>query len=136
MNRLNKNGFTLIEMMIAMALSAFVMIGSSYLINHTFAVQKNEDQMFWLEQRRSEMVSAIQNDENWTELSAQNPNMRCAVVSTGCSVYALPQKLKLKLNSGFILDGTNSALGINKKVTFVISLAQQGDIVIVQSELV
>ncbi len=110
-----KNGFSLIEIMIAVGLSGFVMIGSSFLINSTFQVQKNEDQMFWLEERRGEILTAIQNDENWTKLAGLNTQMACATNPTGCMAFSSPQPLILKINPILTLMGTNPALGFNKK---------------------
>lgn len=117
MYNVNKKGFTLIEITIAMGLSAFVMLGSSYLISNSFEVQKNEDQMYWLEERRSEMIAAIQNDQNWAQINSLNPQMGCAVAATGCSAFSTPQRLTLKIPSQTV-NGTNLALGINKKGDF------------------
>lgn len=116
--KIKNTGFTLIEIIIGLGLSAAVVLGSAYLITNTFEVQKNEDQMYWLEERRNEIMMTIQNDQNWTQLMGLNPQMNCATTPEGCAEYAAPQRMTLKLNGSQLLDGTNPALGLSKKGDF------------------
>lgn len=131
--RLSEKGFGLIETIVALGVSAALLGGASYLALENFKADKKEEAMYWLQQRRSEILYSIQSENGWKKIIENNGNFAClykvkeSIVSiTGpvtqdsaekCLEFQKPQALLLQVGSE-LLDGSNPKLGISPKGNF------------------
>lgn len=111
-------GFSLIEVLVALACSTFVLIGVSKLYLHLVDVEGDQMELFWIQERRYEIENYLKNNSSWVSLVQLNPNMNCFENSVdGCKAYKNQQPLKFNLGS-FLMDGSNKNLGLNSKGDF------------------
>ncbi len=102
---------TLIEVVVAFGISAFVVALSSSLIFESKKIESSQQRQFWLSARRMYMQEMIKSSTGWNLILSLNPSMSCFQNNSSCSSYTNPQSLKLPFATQ-VLDGTNSKTGL------------------------
>ena len=110
-------GFSLIELMIVVAMSSVVVVGASYFVLDTQKAEKKAQTSFFIQEQRLQIQRSISSAAQWSNVKTENPDMSCFNAGTSCSAFTTPQKLKLPVN-GVVIDGNNAGLGLSPEGNF------------------
>ncbi|MBL7543224.1 MAG: type II secretion system protein [Bdellovibrionaceae bacterium] len=113
----NERGFSLIEVIVAIGISAMVVLGTSSLFIDSAKVESEQERQFWIAARRIEFQGILRSPVGWTSLLANNPAMACLTNGTSCSGVSTLQTLKFPIDS-IVLDGASNTIGMNNKGGF------------------
>ncbi len=104
-------GFSAVEVLVAIALSSGVVLGTSKLITDSAKSGAQSERQFWLEARRLQLQNIIKSTSGWNDIIASNSGLACLESNTGCSSYTTPQALRISID-GKTLDGSSASLGM------------------------
>lgn len=122
------SGMSLMEVMIAVAISSVVVGGATYIAIEGFKADQKEESIYWLQQRRAEILYAIQSENGWNQIQSLNPNIKCGdpdQSSAACVPFQTPQNLVLRVGNQ-TLNGGQTGTGIDAKGNFCTSFQPDG----------
>lgn len=105
-------GFSLIEIVVVVAVSSLLLTGSTFLVLNSQKIEQNQQKLYWLLEQRLVIQKALQSENNWGAIKVRNPNMNCFDNNTSCAAFKTPQKLILPVGAD-VFDGTNAATGLD-----------------------
>jgi hypothetical protein len=104
----------LIEILIVMSLTGFIVLGTSQIFLDSSKVSSVSERNFWLATRRIEMQSLIKSKEGWKKLVESNPSLSCFETPFACKDHTQSHDLVFPI-SGKVLQGTG---GMNNRGDF------------------
>jgi hypothetical protein len=113
----NQRGLSLLEILVAVALSTTVVLGTSSLYINSAKMESGQERQLWLTARRMEFDGIVRSQAGWNSILANNPAMSCFSDGTSCAAVSSPQPLKLPVDS-MALDGAVATLGMTKRGDF------------------
>ena len=113
----NEQGFSLVEIIVAGAISAAVVVGTSSIFIDSTKLESSQERLFWISARRIEFQTLIRSANSWNAVLANNPAMSCFAAGTSCQSASTPQPLKLPIDN-LVLDGASNSVGMSNKGIF------------------
>lgn len=112
--KLNHRGFSLIEVITAIAISSMVVIGTSSMIVSTAKQESVQARQFWIAARRIQFQNIVRTQPGWASILAANPQMACFTNGTSCSEHTALQPLRLPVDAN-VFDGAVATTGMTNK---------------------
>lgn len=112
----DRKGFSLMEIMVAIAISSIVVLGTAALFLTTSTAESTQQRQFWITARRMEFQGLIKSTPGWNNILAANPAMACFTNNTSCAAFAAPQPLRLPIDpaGAIVLNGALNTNGLTK----------------------
>lgn len=117
---LNNRGLSLLEMMVATAVTSMVVLGSATLLEKSKKMENKDMLLFWISTSRIEIQNILKSQSDWQITQNINPSMQClSTANTSCAAFVDPQPLRIQIASDppaapLILDGATSTWGIGR----------------------
>jgi type II secretory pathway pseudopilin PulG len=119
-NHRRKNGFTIVETLMVLAIGTMVGLGVAVPMLQAQKANKRIVTAFWLDQMKAEMISYVNGGKSWTNTVTNNAALACITsTTTACTPMAAPAALDLydgvngagAPNGNLAFQGTNPAFG-------------------------
>lgn len=114
---MSEDGFSLLEVIAAIAISGAIVLGTSTLIVNSAKRENSDGRQFWIAARRMEIQGILRTTQGWNAIVAKNPSMKCFDAKTSCAGVTGVQPLVLPFDST-LLDGSKPTLGLTNKGDF------------------
>ena len=121
MNRFQR-GFTLMELVVATAISGAVLLGAASVVNDMVQRQTTSKYRTNLTSLKNQIISNIQNDQAWANTVVNNAVFGCLSTAAGCTQLA-PTEISLYdagINNGGVMIGTTNGGALPRRNAFAL----------------